>query len=160
MPKRTIERTVQQSVLDRLIDEDPRQPADVSLSWAQSVRSLKEALRRDVEWLLNTRRIHQPAPEVLEEVDKSLYHYGLPDLTSLSADDPRTRQVLIRHVEEAIQVFEPRLTNVRVSLVESEYDRTRELRFVIEGLFKMEPSPEQVAFDTVLETSSGKFQVR
>ena len=49
---------------------------------------------------------------------------------------------------------------VRVAIVETEYDKKRELRFLIEALLKMEPSPEQVAFDTVLEFSSGKFQVR
>ncbi len=160
MAKRELERTVQQSVLDRLIDEDPRSPADPSVSWAQSVRELKQAVRRDLEWLLNTRRIHELAPDALEEVGKSLYHYGLPDITSLSADDPRTRQVLIRQVEEAIALFEPRLMGVRVAIVETEYDKKRELRFLIEALLKMEPSPEQVAFDTVLEFSSGKFQVR
>jgi type VI secretion system protein ImpF len=160
MPKRELERTVQQSVLDRLIDGDPRSPADVPISWAQSVRELKEALRRDLEWLLNTRRIPALAPEALQEVGNSLYHYGLPDITSLSADAHGTRAVLIRQVEEALELFEPRLTGVRVGLVETEYDDKRELRFLIEGLLKMEPSPEQVAFDTVLEISSGKFQVR
>ena len=159
MPKRELEGTVHRSVLDRLIDEDPQTTADVSTSWSQSVKDLKDAVKRDLEWLLNTRRIPELAPDALEDVCRSLYHYGLPDFTSLSADDHATHLVLIRQVEEAIELFEPRLAGVRVSLAETEKDDKRELRFVIEGLLKMEPNPEQVVFDTVLEISSGKFQV-
>lgn len=159
MPKRELERTVHLTVLDRLIDNDPRSTADVPMTWAQSVRELKGAVRRDLEWLLNTRRIPDLAPEALEEVGKSLYHYGLPDVTSLSADDHNTKMRLMRHIEEAIDLFEPRLAAVRVSVGESERKDKRELRFLIEGLLKMEPSPEQVAFDTAFEVSSGKFEV-
>jgi hypothetical protein len=32
-------------------------------------------------------------------------------------------------------------------------------RFVIEAMLKMEPNPERVVFDTVLETPTGKFSV-
>jgi type VI secretion system protein ImpF len=159
MPKRELERTVHLTVLDRLIDKDPRSAADAPMTWAHSVRELKESVRRDLEWLLNTRRIPDLAPDALEEVGKSLYHYGLPDVTSLSADDHNTKMRLMRYVEQAIEMFEPRLGAVKVSLGESERKDRRELRFLIEGLLKMEPSPEQVAFDTSLEISSGKFQV-
>ena len=31
------------------------------------------------------------------------------------------------------------------------------MKFVVEGLLRMEPNPERVMFDTVLETGSGKF---
>lgn len=162
MAKREAERTVQQSLLDRLIDTDPRTTVEAPATWSQSVRDLKEAVRRDVEWLLNTRRIAEPAPEAFEEVRGSLYHYGLPDISSLSADAPETRGRLIRQVEEALGIFEPRLSGVHVSLslVESDDEDVRELRFLIEGLLLMEPSPEQVAFDTVFEISSGKFHVK
>src|SRR5207302_1846366 len=60
MAQLEVERTVQWSVLDRLIDTDPHSPAEPSFTWAQSVRELKRALRRDLEWLLNTRRIVEP----------------------------------------------------------------------------------------------------
>src|SRR5437016_12583190 len=85
MAQLEVERTVQWSVLDRLIDTDPHSPAEPSFTWAQSVRELKRALRRDPEWLLNTRRIGEPAPEGLNEPRASLHHFGLPDATSPSA---------------------------------------------------------------------------
>lgn len=158
MARPELERTVQQSVLDRLIDLDPRATADAPATYAQSVRQYKAAVRRDLEWLLNTRRIATPAPDSLEEVTHSLYHYGLPDITSLSSDSAESRMWLVRRIEEAIELYEPRLTGVRVSL-SATGTAGRELRFLIEGTLRMDPTPEQVVFDTVLELGSGQYQV-
>ncbi len=97
------------SILDRLIDLDPRSPADPPASRTQSVRQLKASLRRDLEWLLNTRRNPDEVPETYEELFRSLYNYGLPDVTALSLNSPRDRQRLLRTIEVAIAIFEPRL---------------------------------------------------
>ncbi len=147
------DRVVQQSLLDRLCTQEAG-----STSTAASVRAFKRGVRRDLEWLLNTRRIAEPAPETLAEVCSSLYHYGLPDISSMSSDSADVRRRLLRAVEETIALYEPRMVGVRASIAESE-DGSREVHFVIEGLLRMDPEPEQVAFDTVLELSSGKFQV-
>ena len=63
--------TVTQSLLDRLIDREPENRADPPISRAQSVRLLKASLRRDMEWLLNSRRIAEPAPEGFAEIGNS-----------------------------------------------------------------------------------------
>jgi type VI secretion system protein ImpF len=34
------------------------------------------------------------------------------------------------------------------------------LRFQIEGLLDMDPAPERISFDTVLQLSSGEYQVK
>jgi type VI secretion system protein ImpF len=159
MAKTEIERTVQQSLLDRLIDLDPRSTVEPAMTWAQSVRQLKAALRRDLEWLLNTRRNFEALPEQFEELRHSVYWYGLPDITSMSRDSAEQRIWLARQIEETISAFEPRLAGVRVSIREMEGEVRRELRFVIEGMLRMDPNPEQVVFDTVLELSSGEYQV-
>jgi type VI secretion system protein ImpF len=160
MPQSELERTVQWSVLDRLIDTEPTSTVEAPLTWAQSVRELKRGVRRDLEWLLNTRRIVELAPEGFVELPSSLYHYGLPDITSLPAASAAAQEWLRRQVEEAITLFEPRLSGVRVAVATSEEEGRRELRFIIDGLLHMEPSPEQVVFDTVLEITSSTFEVK
>ena len=154
MAAKEIERTVQWSVLDRLIDNDPDARSEPPLSWAQSVRELKRALRRDLEWLLNTRRIVEPPPEGFTELRHSAYRYGLPDITSLAAESVAARDWLRRQVEGTVALFEPRLSGVRVTVETTDEEGRRELRFVIDGLLRMEPNPEQVVFDTVLEVAS------
>lgn len=157
------ERTVQQSLLERLTDREPKTPADPPTTFAASVRALKASLRRDIEWLLNSRRIKDLPPEPYEQLRRSLYVYGLPDISSMSKDSAKARLQLLRQVEETLADFEPRLAGVRVKLVEAEAEgdaSRRELRFIIEGLIRMDPSPERVVFDTVLEFSSGEYDVR
>ncbi len=147
------------SVLDRLIDRDPKNQSEGQMTRAQSVRHLKAALKRDLEWLLNTRRAIDPAPESSTELDHSLYNYGLPDFTGLSLRSTRDQQRIARMLETAIANFEPRISGVRVRM-EPMPDTARLLRFVIEGMLRIDPAPERVSFDTVLELSSGQYQVR
>lgn len=162
MAKREIERTVQPSVLDRLTDDDPRSTADPRVSYAESLRQFKASVQRDLEWLLNTRRNFQAPPDELEELDQSVYNFGIPDITSMSRDSQESRMRLLQQVEDALQTFEPRLANVKIAMVESagekEHSR-RELRFVVEATLRLDPTPEHVVFDTVLHFSSGQIDV-
>lgn len=160
MARSELERTVQQSLLDRLTDFEPGERGDPPMTWAQSVRQLKTSLRRDLEWLLNTRRIFVDPPESCEELRRSLYHYGLPDISSVSRDSAAERARLVRHVEETIATFEPRLMNIRARIAPDNTDPRRRLHFIIEAMLRMDPNPEPVVFDTVLDVASGEYQVK
>lgn len=160
MARSELERTVTQSLLDRLIDEEPRERLDPPATWAQSVRALKHSVRRDLGWLLNTRRMYEPIPEEFTELEASLYEYGIPDISSMDRDSPRTRERLMRVIEQTIRTFEPRLTNVRVALVPGDEQSWREVHFIIEALLRMDPNPEPVVFDTTLDMSSGDYELR
>jgi type VI secretion system protein ImpF len=160
MAKHEIERTVQPSVLDRLTDEDPRTRTDQRISYGESLQNFKRSVQRDLEWLLNSRRTPDPAPESFTELCASLFHYGIVDVTSLS-DSGDSRDRLLKQMEEALAIFEPRLANVRISVVEQEREsHRRELHFVVEGTLRLDPTPEQVAFDTVLHFSTGEIDVK
>ncbi len=154
------DRPVQQSVLDRLIDEDPGKLHEMPPTRAQSIRALKAAVRRDLEWLLNTRAIAVPPPEEFQELKDSVYTYGLPDLSSLSADDPESRTRLMDYIARALEVFEPRLTSVYIGESQVTDERSRQVHFVIEAALKMDPSPEFVVFDTMLDLASRQYAVR
>ena len=155
MAKAEPERVVQQSVLDRLVDHDPSNRHESAVSRADSVQALKDSVRRDLEALLNTRRTAEVAPEGFVELAASAYHFGLPDISSMRRDAPETQERLTRLVEEAIALFEPRLTAVRVVAAPDERTPFGELRFVIEGTLQLDPVPERVTFDTVLESTRG-----
>jgi type VI secretion system protein ImpF len=147
------------SVLDRLIDLEPRQAEDSPSTRAQSVRRLRMAVRRDLEWLLNTRRNPDAAPESLAELSQSVYNYGLPDFSAVSLNSPKDRDWLLIEVERTVALFEPRLKDVRVTLSETE-GLQRTLHFQIEGMLQMDPAPEQVSFDTILQLTNGEYQIR
>ncbi len=160
MARRDPEQNVTQSVLERLIDRDVSSPTDPPVSFAQSVRQLKQSLRRDLEWLLNSRRTPLPAGAAFEELHNSLYNYGLPDVTSISHETFQDRARLLRLVEQTIAVFEPRLANVKVTPLEAQRGAVHVIRFQIEGLLLMDPEPEHISFDTVLQLASSQYEVR
>ena len=159
MPKSPGDTSITLSVLDRLIDEDLKHSGEMHLARSQALRKLKEAVRRDLEWLLNTRHPVQSAAEGTQ-LANSVYMYGLPDITSLSVLSVRDRKFLTQSIQAAVAKFEPRIINVTVNLVTIGHDRVPSLRFVIEGLLRVDPSPEHVSFDTVLELSSGEYKVQ
>ncbi len=160
MARNPTEGVVTLSIIDRLIDREPRMVTEPPLSRIQSLRLLKEGLRRDLEWLLNSRRVAFEPEESLEELNRSLYVYGLPDFSTYSASSPRDQTKLLRVLQSTIKVFEPRLANVRLVPLDSSALAGQPLRIRIEGLLLMDPAPEHVSFDTFFEVKSGACQVK
>lgn len=148
------ERLARRSVLDRLIQTGEPEPRTA----AESVRALKASVLRDIEWLLNTRRIADPAPAEFVELQESVYHYGLPDITSVSADSLARRRELLRQVEDCIARFEPRLDAVRVTETGGD-ENSRHIRFHVEAVLRLDPDPEPIWFDAVLDPTSSRFDV-
>src|SRR6266481_3873797 len=119
MPRWEPEQTVTQSVLERLIDRDPAIRSEPPPTRAQSVRLVKASLRRDLEWLLNTRRTPEAVGSEYRELEQSLFNFGLPDMTSLNWESGRDRARLARHLEQTLAIFEPRLRRLKVVPLEA-----------------------------------------
>ncbi len=158
MPRTDHEIRITPSILDRLLDYEPDMSREAPRSQAQSLADLKRSVKRDLEWLLNTRHNGIEIDESLEELNESLAIYGLPDLTSLSVKNPNEQNRIAKAIETALRVFEPRFINVKVQL-EPISDTDKQLRFRIEAHLDIEPVPEPVSFDTVLQVGSGEFEV-
>jgi type VI secretion system protein ImpF len=146
--------TVTLSVLDRLIDTEPKTQVESRLTRSQSVRQMKRAVRRDLEWLLNSRRIPELPGESLKELNRSVYLFGLPDFTAYTSASAADRTNLARQILSAVKLFEPRLTDVRIVPVDVAEAGVQEFRFRIEGLLLMDPSPERISFDTTVESKT------
>lgn len=159
MARTELDRAVLPSLLDRLTDEDPRTTSDVAVAREESVRRFRQALQRDVEALLNTRRCIVEISPADVELRRSVHEYGIPDTTGLAVGTTAGRQLLTNDIKDALQRFEPRLMNVSVRLTDSDQARASRVRFAIEATLRMDPSPEQIVFDTVLEIASGSYAV-
>lgn len=149
------------SILDRLLDEDPKTSQEPIPNRFQTVRQLKRSVASDLEALLNTRRslLLEEVPSDFSEINRSLLSYGLPDFTSanLTSEDDRSR--IRRSLERAIAAFEPRLDRVRVTVDHPE-KHDRALRFRIDALLRVEPAREPVTFDAVLQLNTQRYRVQ
>jgi len=102
------------SVLDRLIDTEPGLTREPVASRSKTLSQLKQSVRRDLEWLLNTRQeITYIAPE-MKELTSSVATYGLKDFSAASAKSTGDQNRLRQAIECAVKTFEPRLEQVTV----------------------------------------------
>lgn len=113
---------------------------------APRVPDVKEAIRRNLERILNARCSASSLPADQQPMNV-LAHYGLPDFSDLSWNARRIDAELITWIERVIEQFERRLTNVRVELDRSPADKTaRTLRISADLVARTGPIP--VAFQT------------
>jgi type VI secretion system protein ImpF len=147
------------SILDRLIDDEPEVTREPPISRMKSLRQLKQSVRRDLEWLLNTRKLVEEIPDDLKEVQKSVVAFGLPDFTSANVNSPADQTHIRRMVLAAIETFEPLLKDVGV-IIEPGREFERSLHFRIEANLQVDPAPEPITFDTTLLPFSAEFKVK
>ncbi len=160
MAARRGEQTIRLSIIDRLAGNAPERGAGAESHPSRALAEAKAAFIRDLNWLLNTRRAIVWPPRELAELRKSVYWYGIPDVSSMSGGAGSLGRSLAARVEEAIRTFEPRLSSPRVSLVTDEEGReSREVRLVIEGVLEIDEQPERVEFETALDVASGKLRL-
>jgi type VI secretion system protein ImpF len=150
---------IQASILDRLIDREPQLSRESVQYRLLNFSQIKAAVIRDLENLLNTKSQIMPVPAAYNEVNESVFVYGLSDFTSHNPKSPSVRQVLRQTIEKTISKFEPRLKNVTVQ-IEAPSEEVRMIRLRITALLVLDPVTEPVTFDTYFDINKGEYTIR
>lgn len=150
------------SLLDRLTDNKRSDSVESREQRAASLQSLRRAVIRDLEWLMNTVNLESSIslnnhPQLRDTV----INYGLPGLAgyTIRHDD---RLLIQKLIKSAIQAFEPRImkNTVRVSLIEeADVQNAHSIAFEIEGALWGEPVPEPLYIRTELDLELGDVKV-
>ncbi|MEZ6087915.1 MAG: type VI secretion system baseplate subunit TssE [Pirellulaceae bacterium] len=143
------------SVFDRL--------ADVSTLGANSqpwydVDALTQAVRRDLEDLLNTQQTIPQLAIDYPELAESVVGFGVPDPSMFALDTPSGRRRLAAALTTVIDTFEPRLSDVRIELGSVSGEKLRELKFRVVARLAIETAP-QIVFESNLHVPSGQFRI-
>lgn len=142
------------SLLDKLCSDAPSMPLR-----RLSTTQLMDAVVRDLEALLNTRRVPVDDFETrYPAAAASLTGYGLEDFASLSLCSVHDRVRICRAIERAIERHEPRLGAVAVTLERSAAGANA-LRFIIRAVLAASPAREPVSFDAVLHPTRLQYSV-
>ncbi len=139
------------SLFDRLVHD----PVDVSAGDARpavvhvgrshsSERELCESIARELSWLLNTRETHRGYGAA------SLGTYGIPDLSTVCPYGLDHQQAFAQLLSQKIELFEPRLKRVHVTIQENT-TQARKLYAMVEGSLLIGTVMEQVAFPVSLD---------
>lgn len=152
------EARVTPSLLDRLTDYQPNVPSENPLSRTQALRALKSSLWRDLSNLLNTKRMEEEVPGEFTEANESLLTYGLPDFSSFSLKNPTDQHRLRRAIEITLRRFEKRLEKITV-IFDPPDDLDSALHFRVDAYLRIDPAPEPISFETLLQPSNYQFVV-
>lgn len=154
MAKASAKNKIRPSILDRLLDNNPKTQVDSERDQHQKIKDLRNSVRRDLENLLNTRlRVVEPGDE-FRELGSSILNYGLPDLATINMANQEKRKQFIEQLESMVSEFEPRFKSVTINYQENADQLDRTLRFRIDAVLYADPSPEVVVFDSILEPVS------
>ncbi|GAB2511346.1 type VI secretion system baseplate subunit TssE [Microbulbifer agarilyticus] len=116
----------------------------------QVLRQLREGVRRDLEYLFNTRYRCISCPDSHEYLAKSNINFGLPDLSTINLTSADSRRKFCRDIEQTILDFEPRIRSVKVNTHEQVDVEDPSIRFRVEAVLHVNPAAEVIVFDSTL----------
>jgi type VI secretion system protein ImpF len=159
MARPDLDQPLAASLLDRLLDANPDLAVDPPKARGQYLREMRDAVRRDIENLLNTRQRCRGWPDGLGELQRSLVNYGIPDFTGMDLSADERRESFRATIETVLRDYEPRFASVAVTMLAGSDQLDRTLRFRIEALIYADPMPEPIIFDSYVDPATRSFAV-
>ncbi len=142
------------SFLDRLLDPESMGGRVAGYDH----RQMMDAVRADLEELLNAHQSYPDIPTAYTEVRRSILTFGLPELSGYDCSSLQQRGDLARTIQGLVVRFEPRLRNVRVTVHGERGKGGLVMQFRIDAELNVDPAPE-VGFETILELTTGRMTV-
>ncbi|HEX7808646.1 MAG TPA: type VI secretion system baseplate subunit TssE [Thermoanaerobaculia bacterium] len=148
---------VYKPLFDRLVDRMRFPRYDLTPVRTIDREGLKESVRRELEQLFNTRC---PVPEhLLAGRLRTVIDYGIPDFSMVSARNFADRTRLAAIVRNAVEIYEPRLANVRVE-IEAIAGNDFRLNGLIAGELVVDGVPTPVLFTTLFDLKERQAEVQ
>lgn len=162
---------LQPSLLDRLIDPDPRQTNEPVNARVLTRQQLRQAVLRDLSWLFNAtrpepelgseRRAERQLWQVNELARRSVLNFGMPAFsgqTLSSVDIPTIR----RAVAECIKTFEPRIDPLTLEVdVKVDHDNHHNtMQMTIRGFMWNQPVPLELLLAADVDFETGTTRLR
>ena len=159
----TPQERLQPALLDRLTDEQPDQKVEPREQRVMSKSRLRQAVLRDLGWLLNAIRLEAEVDlSALPFARQSVINFGLPSLSGRLASSLEVTD-LERAIKQAILDFEPRIlpATLRVTaLVElTELDHHNVIGIEIQGQLWAQPVPLEMLIRTEIDLETGKAKL-
>ena len=150
--------TIRAPLIIKLIDHQPNNTIEVPTLNHISIEALYDDIKLNLENLLNTRIKVIPPSQWEKALEQSCLQYGIPDFSSYNFVSEESHQSLCQTIKAAIKMFEPRLTQINVVLVDhSETEIKRELMFRIEATIHLAQKQQLTSFESSLDIVSKNF---
>lgn len=163
MAELTPQERLQPALLDRLTDEAPEQPQERREHRVMSKARLREAVLRDLRWLLNSTRLEAGVDlAAAPHVRRSVLNFGLPAFSGRPASSLDVTE-LERGIRQAIVDFEPRILpgtlEVRALVDTSPIDHHNVIGVEIHGQLWAQPVPIELLVRTEIDLETGVVDI-
>jgi len=164
MAELTPSEKLQPCLLDRLTDDAPKKTSESRNQRVMSLQKYREAVLRDLLWLLNTHAdSEQSGLDGFEEIPSSVLNFGVQNVAGMTASSLHVDDMRFI-LTEALQRFEPRIIPDTVSIIAAadpdEANHSRSLSFEIRGVLWTQPIPESLFIRTELDLETGKSRLK
>jgi type VI secretion system protein ImpF len=154
----TAQERLQPCLLDRLTDEQPEVSQEGRDRRVVNLRQLRQAVLRDLAWLLNSSAHLDPADAAeFPHIAASVLNYGIPDMCGLTSSHIQAGEVE-RMLQDAVRRFEPRILPRTLKVISStNRDSTgpNAICFEIRGDLWAQPTPEPLFLRTEVDLDTG-----
>ncbi len=162
MTELTPSEKLQPCLLDRLTDDEPKKQKESRNQRVMSMRRYRQAVLRDLAWLLNTSaHIEQDGLDEFDEVTSSVLNFGAQDISGMTASSLSAEEMRYQLLE-ALRRFEPRIIPNTISIkmaVAPEEMNNRSIRFEIWGDLWSQPIPESLFIKTEIDLETGECKL-
>ncbi|WP_293266696.1 type VI secretion system baseplate subunit TssE [Neptunomonas sp.] len=144
----------QSAFMQQMLDHEPDKRNDGYQAPSARYRAYKNSVMLDLENLLNNRS-RLDSSDAFED-DELLLSYGVTDFAHINISALSGREALRRKIQDAIRTNEPRLSDIRVALLDKQSDPNR-LGFRIEARLHVYTDAEPVIISASFEPARKVF---
>jgi len=154
---------LQPALLDRLTDEEPLNTQEPREQRVVSKSRLRQAVLRDLAWLLNANRLERAGEFRSAPLARSsVINFGLPAFSGRAASALEPAD-LERAIAAAVRDFEPRILpstlEVKAIISDDQHERHNIIGAEIHGLLWSQPVPLEMLVRTEIDLETGEVGI-
>jgi type VI secretion system protein ImpF len=149
---------LQPSLLDRLTDDAPTERQETRAHRAIDISRLREIIKRDLAWLLNTNNIENMIDtKAYPNVTRSVLNYGVGEVAGEYSTSQRA-ELIRKSIHRAISIHEPRIItgSAAVELREEDNKGETQIAFDIHADMWAQPVPLELFLRSKVDVTTGE----
>lgn len=149
---------LQPSLLDRLTDNAPNERQETRAHRAIDISRLREIIKRDLSWLLNTNSIENMIDaKTYPNVVRSVLNYGVREVAGEYSTSGRA-ELIRKSIQRAIAVHEPRIIagSTAVELRSEDSAGETQIAFDIHADMWAQPVPLELFLRSKVDVTTGE----
>ena len=158
MADKMLAERLQPSLLDRLTDDAPTEKQETRAHRAIDISCLREIIKRDLAWLLNTNSIEYTLDtKRFPHVTRSVLNYGVREVAGEYSTTGRAEKIR-KSIQQAIALHEPRIIagTTAVELRSDESGGETQIAFDIHADMWAQPVPLELYLRSKIDITSGE----